>query len=151
MPTKAPQLPNPPAQYDPEYVKRLLDILRTYFNTIDNDPLIQSVYANFSYFDTQKVLTLGLVKSNTLNGAVLAAANTITLVSTSNFPPSGGAYILDGADSDKIQYTGKTSTTLTGVTGVVNPHDSGKLVVASAKTGDLFADPLNEYTLKVIP
>ena len=151
MPTKAPQLPNPQQQYDPAYVRRLLDILRIYFASIDSNPALQSVFANFSYFDTDKVLTAGLVKTDVLDGSVLASASTITLLDTTNFPPSGGAYILDGTDSDKIQYTGKTSTTLTGVTGVANPHASGKLIVASARTGDLFADPLNEYTVKIIP
>lgn len=151
MPTKAPILPDPPATYDPEYHRRLLGILRQYFKTLDDNDEIHGVYINFSYFDTNRTLVRGLVKSSTLDGAVLAAANTITLVSTENFSASGNAYILDGNISDKIQYTGKTSTTLTGVTGVANGHSSGKLVVASARTGDVFADPLNEYTLKIIP
>lgn len=151
MTTKAPTLPDAPPQYDPAYQQRLLSILRQYFNSIDRNDTIQGVFINFSYYDTNQTLVRGLVKSDSLNGSILAGANTITLVDTSNFLSSGNAYILDAAISDKIQYTGKTATTLTGVTGISNNHASGKLVVASARTGDVFADPLNEYTLKMIP
>lgn len=151
MPTKAPNLPTPPSQYDAAYQRRLLNILAQYFNTLDNDNVKQAAFINFSYYNTSKVLTRGLVPTDALNGAVLAAATSITVNSTDNFESSGDAYILDGNISDKIQYTGKTATTLTGVTGIANGHGSGKLVVASAKTGDVFADHLNEYTLKIIP
>jgi hypothetical protein len=131
-------------------MNRLIRSLVLYFNQLDNPGLIQGSQANFSYVD-DGLIVVGLVKSNTLNGAVLAAAVTIDLVDSANFPISGTAYILDGAISDKIQYTGKSTNTLTGVTGVVNGHSGGQLVVASARTGDVFIDTLNENTLKIIP
>jgi len=61
--------------------------------------------------------------STTLNGAVTADDATITVDSTSGFPSSG--YLTIG--SDKIQYTGKTSTTFTGCTSV-SAHDDGDSV-----------------------
>jgi hypothetical protein len=33
---RAPRLPNPPPQYDPKYLNQLLEVLRLYFNQLDN-------------------------------------------------------------------------------------------------------------------
>jgi len=148
--SKAPNLGKPPKEYSPEYMNGLVNALTQYFRTVDNPGPIQATTANFSYYDGS-AFVLGLVKTDTLDGALLGSDTTVILNSTTNFASSGTAYILDGANSDKIAYTGKTATDLTGVTGVVNAHLTGSLVVASARRGDVFADSLNENTLKIIP
>ena len=61
--------------------------------------------------------------STTLNGEVTADDATITVTSTNGFPSTG--YI--GVGDDKIQYTGKTSTTFTGCTSV-SAHDDASTV-----------------------
>ena len=147
---KAPQLPDPPKDYSRDYLVRLLRSLAIYFNQIDNPGPLQATTINFSSLSNGTAVA-GLVTTSTLNGALLVGATSVTLADASGFAASGDAYILDGATSDKIKYTGKSTNTLTGVTGVANVHLSGKLVVASARTGDVFADQLNEYTLKMIP
>jgi len=52
--------------------------------------------------------------STLLNGAVLANDTTITVDSTNGFPSSGYIQV----ETEKIQYTGKSSTTFTGCTSV---------------------------------
>lgn len=61
--------------------------------------------------------------STALNGAVAADDTTITVDSTAGFPSSGSLQIED----DKIDYTGKTSTTFTGCTSV-EAHDDNDSV-----------------------
>lgn len=61
--------------------------------------------------------------TTTLDGAVTADDGTITVVSTNGFPSSGSFSV----GQDRINYTGKTSTTFTGCTSV-SAHDSGDTV-----------------------
>jgi hypothetical protein len=61
--------------------------------------------------------------STTLTSAVTADDATINVSSTNGFPSSGSITI----ESDKITYTGKTTTTFTGCTSV-SAHDSGETV-----------------------
>jgi len=61
--------------------------------------------------------------TTTLNGAVTADDTTITVVSTNGFPSSGSISI----GTDRIDYTGKTSTTFTGCTSV-SAHATGLTV-----------------------
>lgn len=69
---------------------------------------------------TKKIV--GVARS-TLNGSVSAAAATITLYDSSNFPSSGTAYIA----GDAFTFTGNSSNQLTGVSGIL-AHDSGSVV-----------------------
>lgn len=147
---KTPHFPQAPATYSSLFMNRFIDTLTKHLNQINNPGPIQATKANFSYFDGS-AFVLGLEPTDTLNGGILAGATTVVLNDATSFAESGSAYILDGVNSDKIAYTGRTATNLTGVTGVVNAHSSGLVVVASARRGDVFADPLNENTLKIIP
>jgi|TARA_Y100000310_G_C20688151_1_gene820440 hypothetical protein len=63
--------------------------------------------------------------STALNGAVAADDATITVDSTNGFPSSGSVLI----DGDKIDYTGKSTTTFTGCTSV-SAHSDGDAVKA---------------------
>ena len=59
-----------------------------------------------------------------LNGAITTATTTITVDGTSLFASSGNIEI----EGDLITYTGKTATTLTGVTGITNSHADNSIV-----------------------
>ena len=62
--------------------------------------------------------------SSTLNGAVVAGATTITLVSNSGFSTAGTGNI----DGDTFKWTGKGGATLTGCTGIDFGHDTASPV-----------------------
>jgi len=62
--------------------------------------------------------------STIVDGVITADDVTITVASTSGFPSSG--YIL--IEDDKIEYTGKTSTTFTGCTSV-SAHDDALTIL----------------------
>lgn len=63
--------------------------------------------------------------STTLDGAVSQSDNTITVTSTTGFPSSG---VLE-VDGLKLEYTGKDSTTFTGVSGVSRDVDTGLTIL----------------------
>jgi hypothetical protein len=62
--------------------------------------------------------------SSTLNGAVVAGATTITLVSNTDFSTAGTGNI----DGDTFKWTGKGGATLTGCTGIDFGHDTASPV-----------------------
>lgn len=73
-------------------------------------------------------------KGSTLVGATLAAAGTLNVQNTVDFPSSGSAVIFSSnsaRDFDTITYTGKTGTTLTGVSGVL-AHSDGEVIIPGA-------------------
>jgi|GEM_PF-664876 len=74
-----------------------------------------------------RVYPVSIVASTTNTAAVAIAAATITVGSTASFPPSGRIRL----EMDWIAYTGKTATTFTGCTGVLNAHAVGRTVYAS--------------------
>lgn len=88
----------------------------------------------------------------TLNGNVSAGATSITVYDTTNFGDSGTGYI----DGDAFAWTGKTATTLTGVTGIL-AHSDGDVVWQDSDlgtptyytildgTGRLFPAPDGDY------
>lgn len=106
--TKAPQLPSAPVEYDRQYSDALTNILRQYFNTLDN-------------FVAQLTLsalnTLALPQGafhqdgiTTLTTTINNSATTIVVASTADFLSAGVILI----ESELITYTGKTSTSFTG-------------------------------------
>lgn len=60
----------------------------------------------------------------TLNGAVAAGATSVVLTDGSSFGTSGNGNI----DGDSFAWTGKSTHTLSGVTGVTADHSSGATV-----------------------
>jgi len=59
---------------------------------------------------------IGREYHTTLNGTVTIDANTIELTSATNFPSSGYGFIAESGHYEVIQWTGKSSNQLTGVT-----------------------------------
>ena len=67
--------------------------------------------------------------TTTLDGAVATTDTTITVDSTTGFSSSGYIYIYtSGQKMDRVAYTGTTSTTFTGCTGITVAHSDGDVV-----------------------
>lgn len=95
----------------------------TYVENLAND--VQDELARSWKWDFLNKKTLfTLADTTNLGSAVATSDTTITVGSTTNFPTSGAVWI----DHDVINYTGITSTSLTGVTNIDIAHDSGATV-----------------------
>ncbi len=76
---------------------------------------------------------IGREYNTTINGAIDASANVINLTDATDFPSAGYAFIADYSYPEVIQWTGKSTNQLTGVTrGKYNTtaraHSSGEIV-----------------------
>lgn len=112
--TKAPALPIVPAEYSRQYGDQLNNVLRLYFNTLDNfvaqlnasaiTDNLNVPYGAFSCY-SQTALTAGI--NNTVT--------TIPVVSTASFPiATVGAPKAFYIGNETITYTGQTPTSFTG-------------------------------------
>ena len=108
----APNLPLAPAEYERQYQDQLNNVLRLYFNRLD---------ALIAQFKTKGTTELLLVPYGAFHqdGATTLSANMtnvsttpIQVTSTAGFTPSGSILI----EQELIGYTGKTSTSFTGIT-----------------------------------
>lgn len=108
----APNLPLATQNYSPAYQDQLNNVLRLYFNRLD------SLVGQLTASDVATTLDLpnGAFHQNgvtTLTGAMTNVSTTpIQVVSTAEFPAAGNLII----GSELVAYTGKTSTTFTGIT-----------------------------------
>ena len=108
----APSLPAAPVEYERLYQEQYSNILRLYFNRLDailaqldtnaTTSVLQTPYGSF-YQDGATFLTADMTNNST---------TPIEVTSTTGFTPSGSLLIED----ELIKYTGKTSTTFTGIT-----------------------------------
>lgn len=108
--TKAPVLPFAPVQYDRAYHDTLNNILRQYFNTLDNF---------VARLNAGALNTLALPQGaffqdgvTTLTAGINNSVTTIPVADTTNFLNAGAVLI----GSEIIEYTGKTPTSFTGCT-----------------------------------
>lgn len=125
-PSKAPNLPIAPGEYEARFHEQFTNVLRLYFNQIDNYTAGMSSEAGGAYLrfpngafhqDGNTTLTSGIANNST---------TPIPVASTDLFGSSG--LILIG--TELIAYTGKTANTFTGITrgvyGTTNvAHNSG--------------------------
>ena len=152
IPSKAPALPLPPVEYDQRYVDQLLNVLRLYFNTLDNftQPLSSGTGGSFIQFPNGAFHQDG---ATDLTGSMTNTSTTpIQVTSTADFSSAGTLRI----GSEFISYTGKTSTTFTGITRHVygsssNTHAIGDAVtevlgVASASTARIIPFTATDYS-----
>ena len=110
--TKAPNQPIAPVEYDQRFQDQFSNVLRLYFNQIDNftNTLTSTNGGSNLRFPNGAFHQDGYT---TLTANITNVSTTpIPVVSTAGFL-SAGALIID---SEIIQYTGKTSTTFTGIT-----------------------------------
>ena len=111
-PPKSPNQPIAPVDYDQRFQDQFSNALRLYFNEIDNftssllavngGGLLKFPYGAF-HQDGDTTLTASMTNVSTA---------AIQVVSTTGFPSAG--YLL--IEDEIIQYTGKTTTTFTGIT-----------------------------------
>jgi hypothetical protein len=109
----SPRLPTAPQTYDTEYQEQFLNILRLYFNQLQNfnqlfttttgGALLQFPYGAF-HQDGYTTLTNAIPNSGSTAAIVVG--------STAGFASAGTILI----QKELISYTGKTSTTFTGIT-----------------------------------
>jgi hypothetical protein len=127
----APSLPTPPVEYSSVYGEQLNNVLRLYFNRLNN--ILGQLNTGASVIDGSEVsFPYGAFQDTaytTLNGGINNSVTTITVVSTAGFPTTGELRIT----SEVITYTGKTPTTFTGCTrgarGSANvAHSTGEAV-----------------------
>lgn len=107
----APNLPRAPAQYNAQYQEQFSNVLRLYFNRLDN--LFSQLTSSSG--TEGLIFPYGAFSDNaytTLNGGINNSVTTITVVSTTGFPTAGQIRI----ESEVITYTGTTATTFTGCT-----------------------------------
>jgi hypothetical protein len=133
IPPKNPRLPAAPVEYDQRYIDATLSILRQYFNTVDNfaQPFTDNYGGAYLRFpngafhqDGYTTLTSGITNNST---------TPIPVVSTTGFLSAGTLLI----GTELITYTGKTSTTFTGITrgvyGTTNVAHSSGVYVSEAQ------------------
>ena len=79
-------------------------------------------YQNSNFNDSFRLEKSPIINPKTqLNGDITAAATTLTVDSTSDFPTSGTLFIYNSTNgTEQINYTGITSTTFTGCTRSAN-------------------------------
>lgn len=131
IPPQQPRLPSATPEYDPNYINQLNNVLRLYFNQIDNFSQLFSTNTGGSFLrfpngafhqDGATTLTSGITNVST---------TPIQVGSTALFQSSGSVLI----GTELINYVGKTSTTLgstsvtRGVYGTTNvSHSTGDAV-----------------------
>ena len=140
IPPQQPRLLAAPIEYSSEYMEQYSNTLRLYFNQLQN------------YFQSISTNTGGaLIKfpygafhqngSTTLSANITNVSTTpISVASTAAFPSSGWILI----ESELIAYTGKTSTTFTGITrgvlGTTNvAHTAGAAITEAQGSGGVGA------------
>lgn len=108
----APRLPAAPVEYEARYQNQFADILRLYFNRLDN------ILGQLNALDASAVLSLPYGAFHQDGATTLTATMSnvstapIQVVSTAQFEASGVLLIND----ELLTYTGKTATTFTGIT-----------------------------------
>ena len=153
VPPKAPNLPIGPVDYEQRYQDQLNNVLRLYFNQLDN--VMQSLlntntggrFIQFPYgaFHQDGTTTLSVAIPNGVSTAAISVA------STTGFPSSGWILI----DSEIIQYTAKTPTTFAGtITRAAcgttsSAHTSGAAVTEVQCTGGSTSIGVMQFNNKV--
>lgn len=134
--TKAPALPFAPVEYARDYQDILNNILRQYFNTVDN--FVGQLNLSVGGSGAGLYLPYGAFScyaQTTLTSAITNTQTTIPVVSTANFPvASVGAPKAFYIDSETITYTGQTSTSFTGcVRGALGSTAASHLINADVE------------------
>jgi hypothetical protein len=146
-PSKAPNLPIAPVEYDQRYIDQLLNTLRLYFAQVDNfsQPFTSNTggsYLKFPngafYQDGYTTLTANMTNNST---------TPIQVASTEGFISSGGLVI----GSELIKYTGKTATTFTGITrGVYGSTNVAHTAGASVSEAQTLASSSSTLPLTIL-
>ena len=114
-PSKAPNLPIAPVEYSQQFMDQFSNVLRLYFNQIDNfsQPFSSNTGGQYLRFPNGAFHQNGYT---TLTNAIPNSSSTANIVVNST---AGFGEILPGTiliENELITYTGKTATTFTGIT-----------------------------------
>jgi hypothetical protein len=94
---RASPLPNPPAQYDPQYLRQVIRVIETYFSQLDsNTPNYAQSYT-----------------ADTFNG--IAATKQVTTAEKNALTPSAGWVVFDTTLDKLCVYSGSAWETVTSV------------------------------------
>lgn len=152
-----PRLPLPPGDYSAAYFNQLLRALDAFFTRLTTPgPLYCTEISAIRVDPSTGSRTLGLVPSANLTATVAVAATSVTVDSAAQFPANGTALLCKAGGFDRITYTGKTATTLTGIPAsgigsIANTYAIGAVVAASAVTGRVYCNKAAAYSLHIIP
>lgn len=109
----APNLPIAPSIYTPQHYDVFSNVLRLYFNRLDQTlaALIGNVGGSYLQFPNGAFFQDG--NTTLTNNISNVSTAPIVVGSTADFALSSGALLID---SELIKYTGKTATSFTGIT-----------------------------------
>lgn len=138
---RPPVLPLAPRTYEPAYLDQLARTISLYLENISQ---VQPVVATTLQLNA-------LVGASTLNANIGAGDTSLTLLDATNFPTSGSGTI----NAEKFSWDGKTGNTLNNLTrGIVGTtaaaHLAGDVVIASAVSGTVYAEPMTNALYVVI-
>lgn len=107
-----PRLPDATKEYDPRYIDQLNNILRLYFNRLNN---FEQLFTTNTGGGLLKFPNGAFHQdgATTLTGAMTNVSTTPIQVSSTALFASAGHLLIEG---ELVAYTGKTSTTFTGIT-----------------------------------
>ena len=148
--TKAPALPFAPVDYDRAYLDTLNNILRQYFNTLDN--FVGQLTISEGGSGAGLYLPYGAfscISQTTLTANITVASTTLPVISTASFPTAtvGAPKALYIAD-EIITYTGKTATSFTGcVRGALGTVAAAHLSGTSIEGVQIALAPNTAYAL----
>ncbi len=124
-----------PTALQPAALLTQLDVIN---RTFVNAPYKQEPSFGFEWMEKEGGYNFLTYAHTTLDGAITTSSTTIDLVDATNFPDSGRIWIKTTNGSiDYIDYTGKSTNQLTGVTNIGIPHaDSEKVEMLYALPSD---------------
>ena len=136
---KAPALPNSPLEYIRTDEDQFRNILRLYFNQIDNalGSLLDTSGGKYISFPTGAFYQDGVTTLTT--GINNVSTADIVVASTAQFVLTAGGFIIG---TEIITYTGKTATTFTGITrGAYGSTKSAHIAGATITEAQTLASP----------
>jgi hypothetical protein len=136
-----PKLPLAPEEYDRAVMDRMIRSIEQFFEALARPSSVTATTLRLT----------DLVGSSTFTSGVSASDTSLTLADASIFPTTGSGTIA----AEKFSWSGKSVNTLTGLTrGIAGTtavtHSSGRVVIASALSGTVYADP-STHALYVVP
>lgn len=136
-----PKLPLAPNVYDRVTMDRLIRSIEQFFEVLSRPGAVTATTLRLT----------DLVGASTLNAGISAVDTSLTLVDATNFPTEGAGTVND----EKFSWSGKTGNTLNNLTrGIAGTtaaaHLAGDVVVASAVSGSVYAEPTTNALYVVV-
>lgn len=136
-----PKLPLASAVYDRLMMDRLIRSIEQFFEVLSRPGAVTATTLRLT----------NLVGANTLSAGILVGDTSLTLVDATNFPVEGAGTV----NSEKFSWSGKTGNTLNnlvrGIAGTTAAaHSLGDVVVASAVSGTVYAEPTTNALYVVV-